>query len=309
MNAGAAARNYASRHWRGEYPLAISFWINFVALGAGTHLLHRGILQRIDPDSWTYLAAAVTGFVLLRLVLFPWQAIGLLRCCERALADHRDAVWVRVAQSAALLGIIVAFVDAIAVVQSGYRIVHGHRPAAAEAPPAYSLAYLPDPRLIQISGEIGPGITRAIAGLLEAHPDAAGIVLDSEGGHIYEARGIARLAREHRLDTLSLSGCYSACTTAFLGGHRRRLGPAARLGFHRYRLQRMGNHPSVDPEGELIKDFESFRDHGIDIEALRPALSIPADSMWVPATDILLRANAVHDILTPADLASLNLPR
>ena len=101
------------------------------------------------------------------------------------------------------------------------------------------------------------------------------------------------------LATYSLSGCDSACTTAFIGGHRRFLAPQARLGFHQYQLQARNVLPNVDSETELRKDFEQFAAAGIDTAKLHVALVTPPARMWYPTHALLLEAGVIHGVARP----------
>ncbi len=295
------ATDYIYRHWRGEHPLPWSFWVSFVLLSAVTYGIQRATPWLIaEPQVLFY--ASLAEFLLFRLLLYPWQAVGVLRACEKALQDYTPVYWVRAAQGIVLLGIIWVFVDGLGVIHvRNVEIDRAERVRSLESARfrRYSFSLHPGQPLIHLRGPLDAGITRELKAFLAAHPDVEAIVLDSDGGSIYEGRGLARLIAEQGLETYSLSGCDSACTTAFIGGHRRFLAPQARLGFHQYQLQARNVLPNVDSETELRKDFEQFAGAGIDTAKLQLALVTPPAQMWYPTHELLLDAGVIHAVARP----------
>ena len=117
--------------------------------------------------------------------------------------------------------------------------------------------------------------------------------MSSEGGNIYEARGLARLFRDGNLSTKVLDECSSACTTAFVGGVERRLKTGARLGFHQYRIEADYDVLGADPRGEEAKDKTLFLAAGIKQSFVSRMHSAAAGSMWYPDAKELLDAGVI----------------
>jgi hypothetical protein len=128
--------------------------------------------------------------------------------------------------------------------------------------------------------------------LIARNPEVVGIILDSEGGQIYEGRGLARIITKHRLRTFSLDECLSSCTTAFIAGTTRTLGTNARLGFHQYKTYSI--IPSIDVDNEQAKDMAIFVKQGVSPRFLEKIFAQPPESMWWPDIDELLDAGVVH---------------
>ena len=103
--------------------------------------------------------------------------------------------------------------------------------------PTYVLDLGTNGRVVFLMGEIDHGITKSLEALIDKNPDVTDIVLESRGGSPFEARGVARVIRHHRLDTHVAADCFSACTLAFIAGETRTLGSDGRLGFHGYGLK------------------------------------------------------------------------
>jgi hypothetical protein len=229
----------------------------------------------------------------------------VLRACEKALQDYVPFYFVRPAQGIVLLGIIWVVVDGLGVLHVRNvaldRAVRQQNLESAQIRP-YSIAMHASGGFVHVRGPLDNGITRDLREFLTQHGTAEAIVLDSDGGSIYEGRGLARLIAEYGFATYSLSGCDSACATAFIGGSRRWLAPAARLGFHQYQLQAKNVLPNVDSETELKLDFEQFARRGIDTARLSPALTTPSEGMWYPDHELLQEAGVIHGVALPPGL-------
>ncbi|MDH3714277.1 MAG: hypothetical protein OET44_10565 [Gammaproteobacteria bacterium] len=296
--------DYIRRHWRGEHSLAKSFWVSFVLVSVAT-LAVQALTPLVISEPQALLYASFAEFLLFRVLVYPWQAVGVLRACEKALQDYVPFYFVRPAQALVLLGIIWVAVDGLGVLHVRNvaidRATRQQQLESAQIRP-YSITMHSSRRFVHVRGPLDNGVTRDLRAFLAQHGTTEAIVLDSEGGSIYEGRGLARLIAEHRLATYSLSGCDSACATAFIGGSRRWLAPAAKLGFHQYHLQAKNVLPNVDSATELRRDFEQFARHGIDTARLRPALTTPSEAMWYPDHELLLAAGVIHGIALPPGL-------
>ena len=130
----------------------------------------------------------------------------------------------------------------------------------------------------------------------QRRPRIEAIVLNSDGGRVFEARGVGRQIMENGLDTHVSDHCRSACTIAFIAGETRRLGPEGQLGFHSYRLD--AALAFSDPLEEQGKDKAFFIEQGIDPDFIDRAFSTTHDAMWHPTRDHLLSAGVVHEVIS-----------
>ena len=119
------------------------------------------------------------------------------------------------------------------------------------------------------------------------------MVLESEGGNIYEARGLAKLIREAKLSTHVETFCSSACTITFIGGIERTLANGAGLGFHQYRVDADYMVAFTDPLAEQAKDRALFAEAGVSEAFLERMFREDADGMWFPSVAELLAANVI----------------
>jgi hypothetical protein len=239
--------------------------------------------------------AVITFFFLVRVIVYPWQITGLIRCCGRHINSNINRTWVTAAQGVAVLSIAATLVATLESYQSLAFYKKSLLPDEYTlAEPEYSLNLVSQKSLIHLQGPFEVGITRNVADLVENNPQVTGIVLDSAGGQIYEGRGLARIIRENSLNTYTTVECLSACTTAFVAGAVRTLGKNARLGFHQYKTYSV--IPSINVSNEQSKDKEIFRRQGVSPEFLNKIFDTTPEEMWFPKTDELLRANVIHQV-------------
>ena len=293
--------SYLKAHWRGELSLGISLWINLLGgmlLVSCVELLY---LSYFAGEPASLLSRTLLSLLLTRLIIYPWQLIGFLRAVERDFLEYRQLLKSRALQGLALLSLLFTLVDSLDVIQSAVYYRHQLETYRGEqATVDYRLIVSPDGRELLVEGGLDIGITSAVRELLELHAGLESVVLDSEGGQIYEGRGLARVFMQHRLDTRVIGECSSACATAFIGGVHRSLGVNARLGFHQYKID-SSRHPRLIPIYDLRKEQERdralYRARGIDETFLRRMFDSTPDQIWFPDHQQLLDARIVHRIV------------
>jgi len=237
--------------------------------------------------------AVIVFFILVRVIVYSWQIVGLIRCCGRHINSDISRSWVTAAQGVAVLSLAATLVLTLETYLSLAFYKESLLPDEYTLlEPEYSLSLVSQDTLIHLQGPFEVGITRQVSDLINNNPDVSGIVLDSVGGQIYEGRGLAKVIRENSLDTYTTVECLSACTTAFVAGTVRTLGINARLGFHQYKTYSV--IPSINVKNEQSKDKEIFRRQGVSPEFLKKIFDTTPDDMWFPKIDELLRANIIH---------------
>lgn len=292
--------DYLRTHWVGRQAFSWSFWVNFVLLCALINLAEPFILPSVSDRSWNSIVPAIAYLIVGHLLIYPWQVVGLMRACNRHLKQTGDPFIVTVAQLAIGVSLIMGSMTMWTSLQS----IFGTPPKtklelarlAVEARiPGYEIELVAEGFMVRVEGEIANGLTRDLGELLASEPEVRGIVLKSDGGRIFEARGVARLIGERGLATYVYDTCQSACTTAFIAGSKRHLGELGRLGFHQYRLQTI--QPFVNVAKEQEKDLAFFRSQGVAPDLLARVFETPHDSMWYPTRDELLAADVIHQIV------------
>ncbi|GMW06845.1 MAG: hypothetical protein QY320_14965 [Gammaproteobacteria bacterium] len=282
--------DYFLRHWRGELPLPVAWWLN----GVGLTVLQlwtdlRGGLFALFPEPETRLGivAILTAGFLLALLVPAWQVIGIFRTAERRAAAGGTVLAARLAQSATtLLAILLATRCIIVAGESvpGVRLALGPESS-------YSVAVSHSGRLLEIRGALTFGLARDVERALSAHPAVRRVRLESGGGALSEARRLRALIVAGNLDTDSRSLCASACVSAYIGGRNRLLSRAARIGVHLPRNPGFGLRPIVSPA--YAQELTYFADRGVPLWFLQRWVQSGRE-FWYPTPAQLREAGIVH---------------
>ncbi len=140
---------------------------------------------------------------------------------------------------------------------------------------------------LRIDGvEMAPGFAKRSIAELRARK-AIGLVINSPGGSVDEARKLGRYLRANGLRAGVDGYCASACVDVLAGGVERYVTPTAKLGIHQSKVpQRFSSHEG----GQLyVADaFRYLREMGIDAEVAIAAASVPNDEiLLIPLSDAL----------------------
>ncbi|MFT5392343.1 MAG: hypothetical protein ACI8PT_002540 [Gammaproteobacteria bacterium] len=294
--------HYVVDHWRGRLSLPVAFWVNFLLISVLVNVLEsflepsaRGaVIGGFFGEVWAASLVWV-HLALLRGLLFVWQVVGVMRTCDRVLREGLDRSWVWGAYVAMLLAGIVTVISLFALGQRW--LVHPvpSMPLASHAP--YHIGIDERARMVTLRGTLAPGITQAFATVLAQAGGVRMLVLDSDGGRIYEARGLAKVVLKHGLDTHVSGQCKSSCTTAFLAGKVRTLESQAQIGFHAYHQRGRNSNPFVDASTEQETDREFFRQRGVAEVFLTQIFDAPPADIWLPSAAELLGANVAHAVV------------
>jgi hypothetical protein len=292
------------RHWRGELPLWVSYWVFgfignvliallpvlFVVLfHAGADFYPPAIFATIVA-TWTAMVAVMT-----------WQLVGVWRSATayRAARSARGkgSAWAALAQVAVVLGVL-GGISALAT-HGGPQIVETYRIAFENDPdiPPYAIRVMREGTEAEIVGGFKYGLTDDFEKILNASSQVRLVHLDSVGGRLGEGEKLFRLIRARGLNTYVSSKCMSACTLAFAGGRQRLLRKGASLGFHH------GAFPGVQERNFDSVQSNVFRAAGFDDEFIRTAMATPNKDIWRPTADVLLAAKVITGVTDGANFA------
>lgn len=296
--------NYFKRHWRGELPLALSFWVNLFLL----NLLIQFIIAWYDdacPITNPVISARVAIiFNALRFfVVYPWQFVGTWRSCTNHIGKYGKYFWSRTAQTLIVIGVITTFgviTSSWSVYEALYKIGFQKDEYAN-----YTLEMEKDNTIIHLKGGLGFGVSKDVKKLIEKYPSVNGIILDTIGGRIYEGRELYKLIYNYNLDTYSLEGCCSSGTIAYIAGNHRYLGLGANLAFHEYSSYE-GLDEFVDLEEQQNNDLILFQKQGVKNEFLAKIYNASSDDLWCPTIDELIEGGVVHGIISPSELVTID---
>lgn len=293
--------SFLTAHWFGKLPLGITLWINLVALLIVISCAELFLLSKLTANITQLINLTLISLFFTRLVIFPWQLIGLLRAIEFDYIEHKNLLKTRALQGFAVLTILFTLVYCLEVIQGTlYYIKQVEFYSRPGEKIAYQLNVSEDQQHLIIRGDLDIGITTAARSAIGAHPQIRSVVLQSRGGHIYEGRGLAMLFTEHEIDTYVYEECSSACATAFVGGKQRYIGTEGKLGFHQYRVETSKTSHFVhfyNLLAEQQRDLALFKARGIDQAFLSRIFDQPASRIWFPDHSTLLDAQIVNYVI------------
>lgn len=280
-----------SGHWRGLLPLPL-----MLAGPVACSALALWGLNRWLAD-WP-----LPVLLALDLPILLWAITGAARAADRALREGGGFV-AGFAGYAGAGAVLLAAGATLLAPGTPQRTL-----AAGSVPPRPAPAGLPeDGGVVRLAGSIGFDAYNALRARLAAPPVPVALWLDSPGGNIYAARGLARLVEDAGLATHAEARCYSACTIVFAAGAERSIGQEGALGFHRYLLEGGASYGPVrlvDAGEEEAKDRAYLARRGIAAAFIARIHQTPPDAIWRPSRDELSAAG----MLTGRPNAPIELP-
>ncbi|MBK5931890.1 hypothetical protein CCR82_15470 [Halochromatium salexigens] len=135
-----------------------------------------------------------------------------------------------------------------------------------------------DKTWLVVDGEINPGFADKVIARLRGEK-AVGLVINSPGGSLYEARRLGRWLRENGLPVGVNELCTSACVDVLAGGIERYVTANARLGIHQSRVPA---HLSSHEGGQfsVVSAALYLREMGIDSSIALAAAAVPNNAMY-----------------------------
>jgi hypothetical protein len=125
---------------------------------------------------------------------------------------------------------------------------------------------------------------------------AVGLVINSPGGSVFEARKLGRHLRAMGLRTAVDEACTSACIDVLAGGVERYVTPKAKLGIHQSRVPR--RFSSHEGGQRYVADaFLYLREMGIDPDVAIAAASIPNNKILIISLSEAVKTGLVTDVI------------
>lgn len=283
---------YLKKHWRGEFSLAWSFWINIFAVNIIWWMIHQGVIGFKLIEHPVYLSRwLLCIFLFWAILVYPWQVVGLARSATKR--------W-KTAKVGPILAMAVIVFSGWSNIQNIKRDwesyqVYWRTGFIADPYGSYRISVVEGKPLIQVQGLLGYGIYRDLKALADSNEYLTGIVIDSGGGRTYEARLVAGLVEERGWNTYSLIGCHSACGLVFAAGANRYMAEGTRFGFHQYTA------PAVLGAGDVEKEYKLDRRYylskNVSKEFVEQIFNTPHQSLWLPTELELKQSGFVHSVL------------
>lgn len=296
-------RSFVMRHWRGEFSLPISFWVNWLWSTVAIAIALRCVGLLVAPDNHPLIIAlAVSAGWLFAAAINLWWLLGVWRSARKHKARGGRRHWAGAARIVVILGFLglasTVAKEAYPQLQECWRIAFGD-PLIEE----YELQILRGGTELEYTGGIKFGATADVRRLLDADPYISVIHLNSTGGRLGEARKLRDLIRERELVTYAAEECNSACAIAFMGGVQRFLAPGGKLGFHR------GYFPGLSTKelDRLNKEVGRWLiAQGVAEWFVNRLNSTPNKSMWWPSPEELKRADVINGTLDGFSLSMIS---
>jgi hypothetical protein len=289
--------NFIVRHWRGELPLWVSYWvINFLGnfCVVAIPILIAAVFASRSGYYPISIFATLTVTWACTLVLTWWQLVGTWRSAVRYSSTReqqgRRTLWGTLAQIAVIFGVL-GSIGTIAR-QAVPQVIETWRVAFQNDPdiPDYSIRVMRDGTEAEIVGGLKYGLTDDFVKILGASRRVRVVHLSSIGGRLGEGERLFEVIRSRGLTTYVSSKCMSACTLAFAGGRERYLREGAVLGFHK------GAFPGTDDDGLDDNQRAIFVRAGFDPQFISKALSTPNSDIYTPEPEVLLAAHVITGV-------------
>lgn len=148
---------------------------------------------------------------------------------------------------------------------------------------------------VRVRGEIGDGYADRVIDEIRKRR-ASGVIVESSGGSVYEARKLGRFLRANGLGAAVDKLCLSACVDVLAGGVARYVTPGARLGIHQSRVP---DWVSSHEGGQAYVAGAALylREMGIDDTVALVAAAVPHDQIFLISTENALNTRLVTQVV------------
>jgi hypothetical protein len=148
---------------------------------------------------------------------------------------------------------------------------------------------------LRIKGEIVDGYADKVISEIRKRR-ASGVIIESTGGSVYEARKLGRFLRANGLRTAVDKLCLSACVEVLAGGVERYITPGARLGIHQSKVpDQVSSHEGG--QAYVAGAALYLREMGIDDTVALVAAAVPHDRIFIISTENALDTRLVTDVM------------
>jgi hypothetical protein len=292
--------NYFARHWRGQLPLPVSYWLNTVlgttafTIGVEIFIKSTGLGDDFNP---TVALIVVIMSWAATLAFSIWQTVGTFRSAAKYKIARPGSYWGGIAQ---FLLIISLFQSASAFMRTGipsitefYKIYAGDEEVGK-----YKFRVLRDGQEMEFTGGITFGAAKEFDRFVEALGGLKLVHLNSPGGRISEAQKMGEIIRRHGLSTYVSEDCLSACTIIFLNGRDRLINAKSRVGFHQPYFPGMTEESKREAVALEQRRLEQL---GVSLMFSRKANTYTPEEMWVPDASELLSEHVATRLVDASD--------
>jgi ATP-dependent protease ClpP protease subunit len=284
---------YWLRHWRGQLPLARSYWVNGILVNLATFAGQAFIFGLGQTRQLALVAWAFVIFVPIALALRVWSFVGIWRSAGRHVTRGGSAFWAFAARAMVVIGAI-SFVATAPQLWSQVRemalIASGNDPVGAPA----AIKVSANGEEITLDGYITSGVSTKLSRALNTAPNARKLILNSHGGRILEALAMVDQIKARQLDTRVVENCESACTLLFLAGHERSASPLAAIGFHQPDFPGLSSEARADM---IQSNRADYRAAGMSDDFIDRVMATSPEHMWYPTAEEMSQAGVLNAVV------------
>ena len=283
--------HYIKQHWQGQLTVSIALVVNFVLPLGLLGVLLPVVVEKVFVMNASHRVWVTSALTLIFVGVFVWQITGLLRTGDAKTRETGERLWSTGIQILLVLSVLFVIVLGVGVFQQVTALTEAVKRSEFKFTRNYQFFVDQETGTVKVTGLLDPGVTRELETLLVGTPDISVVELQSEGGQIYEGRGLFQLIKRKNLNTLVSERCLSTCTMAFLGGVERIVTPKGKIGFHQYKTYSI--QPNIDVQGEQSKDIELMLSQGVSQSFVDKVFSAAHEDIWLPGHEELLRAGVL----------------
>ena len=278
---------YIRTHWRGEYSLAHSFWINgflITLLVRGADAVFAEMIESfLQKPSYGSLAIIMSEVVVLFGITI-WQLVGIWRSAQNHKARTGRRAWANIA----MVWVVFGFLGTAKATSDNGKIVSAYYQAlTGQSLGEYSVEIVETD--IHLNGYINFKAVDDIRELLESPRNLNVLVINSLGGFIGAAVELGEIVRQKKITVVVGGNCLSGCTLPLVASPEPTIVPGSVVGFHRG-----GGIGVAEVEAEtnrVMKDF--YASHGVSQSVIQKVMATPYAEMWTPSLGELVELNII----------------
>ena len=271
-----------SEYWLGNKTLLGTFFFLLLIPSVAVVVLQRSTQQLQPLSSSPYLIALSCLLLLLYTVASIATLVGINRKSRLAAGAYGANTNVALYN---LLSLIVITYTTTHIIDLLTTNVEPSISIETTIPssPTFTLDEI-NPGVLHMHGPIGNTATKRLetylASKTAAETQINQLLLNSKGGNIFEARGLARVVTENRLNTHVDESCLSACTLVYVSGIERSAGRDARFGFHSYGQENDNGGMAIDVSSQQELDKNLFAAARVSAEFIDQLYQADHHDMW-----------------------------
>lgn len=276
--------SYILKHWRGEYSLSKSFWLNLVVVSIAVELIIV-LLSKLPFFNFTQNEHApymLVALLVVTLCIRIWSVIGVFRSAKKNTLFSIVAV---VVSGASLFTATISTID---LSKTLLKISNN-----SDVPP-YTVKVLNNGNELLISGGIRYGMTKTVIEYFNKYPNIKIIHLDSPGGRFLEAKYLADYLENKNITTYTSTNCSSACIDIFMSGANRIIGNGGKLGFQKSSI--IGSYENYEYDNSLDLKKQNYINKGVKAEFVSKVFNIENNDIWYPANSELKKNGVITGI-------------